>query len=650
MQRRFVAALLTLCCVGAPAAAAPNALDVIPDDAQAALFVRNVKELKKKGDDLIQETGLDLGIRPTDAVQWFYDQLGLKTGIDEERPTGILLANGPEGENQRLVVVAPFADRGKMAANFDLKADDLAEGKIVKIKGRINEIAFACARGDYVLLGSKEEVLRGLLKSKPLAQALPAARVRALAEADVLFYASTAGAWSNDWKTFLQEQERRAELALREVDPEVRKQLFETLAVVQSAFITVRVEDGLNLRLLTLFPKEPPADVRKFLSRLHGSGAANLAGLPEGNVMAAQAARGDGAQNAFIVKAFSHYLLDGAPFGKKLPFWTDHLDPAQRLTVVGVVSEVWKQLHGHRAAIYRNAEPTKQGLVSVVAILDSNDPTKLLGDVRQLARFAGSAPLDLADKPANKDDVQTVKQLLADLEDDKFLVRQSASTRLEIIGEPVLPYLEKVLDSKPPLELRRRAENIKARIIVAVEERRKGLFSDVSRRLQPSFIYVAKAEMLNGTPVDVLRIKLAEKDIPAGKHFQDLFGPDWNKVRVAVHGKQVVLLWGSDGALLSAALQNLKDGRRGLADAKTVAGFVRHADPARQIEVHAALPTLLGLMRADDLKQPKLVVGAPSLTSLALTVEPERMQFDMRLSAADVKALVKEATQPNGGQ
>lgn len=640
--------MLVVLCFAAPTFAAPTVLDVIPDDAQAALFVRNVKELKKKGDDLIKETELDLGIRPTDAVQWFYDQLGLKTGIDEERPTGIVLVKSPEAESQRLVVVAPFADRGKMAANFDLKADDLAEGKIVKIKARINEIAFACARGDYVLLGSKEEVLRGLLKSKPLVH--PAARVRALAESDILFYASPTGSWNDDWKAFLKEQELRADQALREVDPEIRKQLFETLAVLQSVFITVRVEDGVNLRLLTLFPKEQPAGVRKFLGRLHGGGAADLAGLPDGNVLAAQAVRGDGAQNAFIIKMLFHYLLDGTTFGKKLPFWTDHLDPTQRLTVVGVVSEVWKQLHGHRAAIYRNAEPIKQGLFSVVAILDSNDPAKLLGDVRQLARFAGSAPLDLADKPANKDDVQTVKQLLADLEDDKFLVRQSASTRLEIIGEPVLPYLENVLDSKPPLELRRRAENIKARIIAAVEERRKGLFSDVSRRLQPSFIYIAKAEMLNGTPVDVLRIKLAEKDIPAGKHFQDQFGPDWNKVRVAVHGKQVVLLWGSDGALLSAALQNLKDGRRGLADAKAVAGFGKHADPARQIEFHASLPTLLGLMRADDLKQPKQLAGVASLTSLALTVEPERMQYDMRLSAADVKALVKEAAQPNGGQ
>jgi hypothetical protein len=305
-----------------------------------------------------------------------------------------------------------------------------------------------------------------------------------------------------------------------------------------------------------------------------------------------------------------------------------------------VATELWKKQHGHRAAIYRNAEPVAQGQYSVVAILDTDDPQRFLGEVKQLARFASNA-VDLSDKAA-RDDLQLVKQLIADLDDPRFAVRQSATTKLELLGEPVLPYLNDVLKTKPSLELGRRAEAIKARITTAVDERRTGLLSDVTQRLQPSFAYLPQAEKVGETLIDVLRIKLADRDVPAARQFRQFFGPDWSKVRVAVHGKQVVLLWGSDTKLLAEALRNLKEGKPGLAGAKQLAPFTRDADPGRKLEFHASLQSLLGRDEGDD------GPGRPALTSMALAVHADRLQFDLRLAASEIKFLHRESRRRSG--
>lgn len=642
--------VITLLAWSGTGMAAPGVLELIPDDANAALMIRSIGDLKKKGDKFLADTDINLGIRPTDALAFVCAHLGINAGLDEDGPAGILLVDEKHGNKdardrplERLVLLVPFSDRDKMAANFGLEPGALKPGKVLKVKaGNLNP-AFIAVRDRHLILGMHEDEVGSVAKSKPLAKVLAAERVRALDSADILLFVSPHGELGKHWKQALDNEKGLA--GPQDIDPEVRRQLFETLASLQHLFVTVNIDEGLHLRFLTTFSREMPEAAKQFLARLEGRpGASGLTGLPDGPAVAAQAAHGDGAQSAFVLKLLFHYLLQG---DQRVPFWASHLDPSQRLTVVGVVTEVWKQLQGHRAAIYRNADPARQGLFSVVAILDTNDASRFLGEVKHLARFAGNAALDLSDKPAAKDDVQLVKQLVQDLDDRQFLVRQSATTKLELIGEPVVPYLKEVLDSKPSLELRRRAEGILARIATAVAQRRTGLFSDATRRLQPSFAYLAQAEKIGEVPVDVLRIKLSDKDIPAVTQFRQFFGPDWDKVRVAVHGKQVVLFWGSDKKLLAEAVQNLKEGRPGLAKARQFAAFAGEADAGRKIEFHASLQTLLGLARAEDVKLEGMK-DSPALTSLALAVHSDRIQYDLRLPVSEIKFLYREIRRMDG--
>jgi HEAT repeat protein len=63
-------------------------------------------------------------------------------------------------------------------------------------------------------------------------------------------------------------------------------------------------------------------------------------------------------------------------------------------------------------------------------------------------------------KAAPPSDVKRLGQLIADLDNDEFAVRERAQRQLEGMGEDAAPALRKALAGKPALEVRRRIESI----------------------------------------------------------------------------------------------------------------------------------------------------------------------------------------------
>lgn len=63
-------------------------------------------------------------------------------------------------------------------------------------------------------------------------------------------------------------------------------------------------------------------------------------------------------------------------------------------------------------------------------------------------------------KPVSPADALRVEKLIADLDSDQFAVRQKASQELDKLGDLAEPYLRRVLEGKPTLEVRRRADDL----------------------------------------------------------------------------------------------------------------------------------------------------------------------------------------------
>jgi hypothetical protein len=633
-------ALVALWAWAGPANAAPDVLDLIPEDAAGALAIRNLAELHKKGDKFLDETEMKVSLRPSKLFELAFDYLGLTRGVDRNGAAAIVAANpvkaGHKGLSDSgldiLVAVVPFTDRDEMAANFDFAAGALKPDTLVKGSGKNRFGHFFYARGKHLFFGDNEKAVASVAKGKSAGAALSAAQRRQFAGCDILVHFGTEF-WGEEWARFLDQTAGKLK------DPEdaadrVARELLDSLRTLRFALGGIRLDGGLGVNLLAVFP-EAKGPARKFLGDLAGGpGAAGLDGLPGGPAVFAQAGRGDGARNALVARLVVNFLLRDLLETNRL------ISAADRPTFAGVFTEVWKRLKGRRLAVYRNADEQKQGLFSVAAVLDTEDAEGFLKELRQLARFGGDA-LDLSPETGRKEDVEAVKKLVRELGDDAFAVRESATTKLALLGEPALPYVEPALKSDDA-EVRRRADRVKRRIVAVAQERRKELLSQaLPRPVRPTFAFAPQAETVEGCRVEVLRVKLAGGDAALAPRLRQLFGPGWNAVRLAPCGKQVAVLYGSDRKLLAETLRNLKEKRPGLAGAKYLAAFGKHSDPGRTAEFHASVATALALLKADDLRRAPAAADH-AMTSFALTVGPNRLQLDLWVPNSEVRVLAKQ--------
>jgi hypothetical protein len=111
-------------------------------------------------------------------------------------------------------------------------------------------------------------------------------------------------------------------------------------------------------------------------------------------------------------------------------------------------------------------ELTEEEVSSLWGDLEGMDATKARQAVAKLAAGAEQALPFLTKnlKPAPRVELQKINGWIADLDSEKFSVRQEATNRLMKVGQQAVPPLQKLLASGPPLEMRRRAEELVDRL------------------------------------------------------------------------------------------------------------------------------------------------------------------------------------------
>jgi RNA polymerase sigma factor (sigma-70 family) len=106
--------------------------------------------------------------------------------------------------------------------------------------------------------------------------------------------------------------------------------------------------------------------------------------------------------------------------------------------------------------------PAAAELEALWADLAGEDAARAYQAIRQLAAAPDAAVPLLRQRlrPAPAADEKRIARLIADLDNDDFATRQKAIKELEELGEQALPAYRKVLDGKPPIEMRRRLEEL----------------------------------------------------------------------------------------------------------------------------------------------------------------------------------------------
>jgi hypothetical protein len=640
VQRSCLTALSLLLCVAASSPAA-DSLDLIPADALGGVACRSIDGLVQKSEKLVKDAEIKLPATPSVLCTSLFTALGIQNGLDRKGGCSLVVVNkkhigaeiGFGNLEQYLVAALPFSDLDAMAGNFGIDKGKLKPETMTTIMGRRPFGKLCYARGKHLYLGANEKAILSVARGKTVGADLTPARRKALAEADCLCHLGTE-VWGDIWKDILRQTEQSFRHVKDGTERQTVQQLMQTLTAVRHVFCTCKLDDGFGCGCVCVFPREGNEAAKKFLTSLRGGeGSSSLKGLPAGNVVAATATRSDGSRNRPIGRVLIELFLRDVLETNRI------FGAADRPAILATFNEIWPHLKGTRFALYKTANEQKLGLFSLVGILDVDDADGFLTDLKALAKLGSADGLDLTSEAGKEKTAAEIEQLIKDLGHRRFQKRESATARLLLAGEQVLPYLEKGIQSKD-LETSRRAERIKQEMVQAAQARRKELLSgNLGRAVKPSLVFLDKKERLEGFDVYQIAVKLTKRDAATAPQFRQLLGPEWARVRLGVQGKQVVVLVGSDTRLLSTALSNVKDEKSGLSSAAALAGQSKQIDGGRKFEFHVSLAAASALVKAADLEKPGKLPAQAALTTVALTVEEDRVQCDLWMPVPELRAV-----------
>jgi len=639
----FLPGFLALVLLAVPAPAEPPLpLDLIPEDACIGVSARNLEELRAKSDRLVARSGRADFPRPSQLLDMAVKELRVEWKIDEKKPLALVCLAGTLGgfdadadpDINHFAIGAVVAPRSldEAARVYGVAPDDLKKGAVRRVPGRDENEYFGTTRAGYrdgmLYLTGREKATAAWMKARTLRDAQPAQRQRRLDAADGVVYLGPT------LMRFLQKDfdPDTVDPQLGPQEAEAQKRLNKAFTEARYVLAAYRVDDGVGLDLSVGFdPKGTQSQA--VLKAVTGSGrTSNLNGLPDSDrLVVAFAAIGLKRGDLHLARVFAAELWGGVRGAGAVPLLLDSdVVLARRL-----LGDVYGKLRLGRVAVYHSSDPARLGQVSAVAVLEPNDPARFLDDIAQYARLGAVDKVDPGDRATREE----IEKLVADLGSEEFEARESATTKLGLIGDAALPYLEKAEKSEDA-EVHRRAADLRQAIRAAADLRKRELAEGlVKKAFHPSFTLQRDAEKRAGASVHLLGMRLQE-DAAYSQALKDLFGPEWGRIRIVVVDKQVVVLLGSDLVLLDEAVRNVRDGKPGLERSAALAEFHKQAAPERRMELHFALSRVQALLTpANEL--PKDVKPSGAVSSVALRTGRTDMGLDLWVPAEAVPDVIR---------
>src|SRR5262245_22745315 len=247
-----------------PAWAQSTPLDVIPADSLIAFAVRDLDSLTKKGDALLKE--IDLSIqRPSQLAELAANFLGVSSFLDRSGTLAVAFVktSGQADTQPRnllgecLVVIVPFKDRKKVLEHYELKEDDIKEGKTTKVtKGNgVFALGQLALKGKHLYLAENSKGIELAMKSPTLGSALTEQQRKLFGQSDVLVQLG-AQQWGETWKKWIGKIGEAVGESKDESERESVELLKKALGQVRFGLAGLEVDNGLKFHLTAVFPKE----------------------------------------------------------------------------------------------------------------------------------------------------------------------------------------------------------------------------------------------------------------------------------------------------------------------------------------------------------------------------------------------------------
>jgi hypothetical protein len=618
----------------------PLPLDLVPRDACIGIATRNLADLRTKSDRLFKDLQ-DRGARPSRILDMGLGMLELRWKIDPKKPAAIVCMTGalgglpadadPNARNNYTIgaVLAPES-LDDVAKAYGIKVADLKKGDVRKVPGKDFEEVFGTTRAGFrdgqIYLTGRDKATEAWMKAPTVRQGQTAAQQRRLDGADGLLYFGPP-------LLHLAQKDANPDTvwdALGPDEAETQRRLNRAYLEARYILAGYRVDDGFGLDLSVGFdPKGTHSQA--VLKAVTGTGrTSNLAGLPDSErLVGAGAAIGLERGDLHLARVLASNLWHGMR-GYSPILGSD------AATVRRIFGDLYSKLKLGRVAVYQSSDPARFGQLSAVAILEPSNPGQFLGEIMQYARLGDVEQFD----PKGQASKAEIEKLVGELGSDDFDTREAASTKLGLIGDATLPYLEKA-EKSDDAEVRRRAGDLRRGILAAADLRKKELAEGlVKKAFRPTFTLKLKAEKRADADVHLLGMRFEGDDAPYAGALKDLLGPEWNRLRIAVVNKQVVVLIGSELTLLEQAIQNVRDGKPGLEQSPALAEFHKRAAPERRIELHLALGRVHALVKpASELPRDFKPSGACS--SVSIRSGPTDVGMDLWVPAEAVADVIR---------
>jgi hypothetical protein len=616
----------------------PLPLDLIPEDACIGISVRNLAELRKNSDRLFaKEPNVP---RPSQLLDMAFGMLSLGWKIDEKKPSGLvcmtgtlagLAADADPQMNQNFTIGAVLAPDSleEVAKAYKVNLDELKKGKVLHVAGKDFGMVFGTDRVGYrdglIYMTGRKKGTEEWMKARSVRQGQPAARQRRLDAADGLLYFGPPllRLGQKNWDPEAVPPDQLAQLGPQEA--EAQRRLNRAANEARYVLAGYRVQDGFGLDLSVGFdPKGKHS--QGVIKAFTGTGrASSLAGLPDSErLVGAFAAIGLERGDLHLARVLASDAWNGFR-------GTSVILDSDAAVIRRIFGDLYSRLKLGRLAVYHSSDAARFGQLAAVAVLEPIDAEQFIKEITQYARLGDVEQFN----PKGQASKAEIEKLVADLGSDDFQTREAATTKLALIGEDALPYLEKA-EKSDDAEVRRRAEELRTNMRTASEMRKtelaKGL---VKKAFRPTFTLKLRAEKRADSNIHLLGMKFDAEDSPYAGALKDLFGPDWNRLRIAVVNKQVVVLLGSETSLLEQAIVNVREGKPGLDQSAALAEFHKQTSPERRIELHLAVGRLRALLTPAD-QLPKDFKPTGACSSIALRSGQTDLGMDLWVPAEAV--------------
>ena len=223
----------------------------------------------------------------------------------------------------------------------------------------------------------------------------------------------------------------------------------------------------------------------------------------------------------------------------------------------------WNELTAARLALYQNEESDKVGKLAIIGVVDTLDVDDVMTELRLLSTI--SNPMMAAERTDQR--TEEIQRLVQDLNHDDPNTSSRAETRLRLVGPQAIDALEKAL-KKADQRLQRRIDRVLSSL-----QRTQDKVADRSAVADPWFwttlnpgleFFEAKGNTA-GFVTHVIEItpdpsKTEKEADDAIQVMAQLFGSQWNQIRIVQVKNHFVFMLGSDNERLERIVSNVEQG------------------------------------------------------------------------------------------